>query len=377
MFLAIRTTRPPIPAETTRHSRLPKTSKLTEALIVVALEGTYWITSRKRTAAVLEVLGVYLAGQLVTGQLIRLLGLRPANPLGNLTAGITDGELITATWQLFVLLVLQYAGWFLLIVPINWWQCRRGPAAYGLTRAGQSWAALFMAALATAALAAWPSVGVNLVNALHPFGETAPWRQAIFDTSWRRWEFWLFTAVLSWALVAVMEELFFRGYCQRRLAEDWGNGPAIFGVAGLFVFSHAQYLTLNAYNVAFIASLVVLAFGVGIVFAWTRSLVPSVIVHAVINFPMTPLWQGVILTALALGAVVLARRGAAAVMQVFSGASVVGCVALAVVGTTYAIAMQHMESLVFVAAGMVVLAVGLEAFDRRRGQFGKSASTSI
>ena len=46
------------------------------------------------------------------------------------------------------------------------------------------------------------------------------WRQALFDMSWRRWQFWLFTGVLSWGFVAVVEELFFRGYCQRRLAKE-------------------------------------------------------------------------------------------------------------------------------------------------------------
>jgi hypothetical protein len=65
--------------------------------------------ARQRTAALLEVLGIYLAGQLVTGQLIRLLGLRPANPLASLGVEVTDAELITTTWQLFVLLTLQYA----------------------------------------------------------------------------------------------------------------------------------------------------------------------------------------------------------------------------------------------------------------------------
>jgi membrane protease YdiL (CAAX protease family) len=79
-----------------------------------------------------------------------------------------------------------------------------------------------------------------LVNAIHPLGETVPWREALFDTSWRRWEFWLFTAVLSWALVPVIEELFYRGYCQRRLAEDWGDGAAIVGVSCLLIFSHGQ-----------------------------------------------------------------------------------------------------------------------------------------
>jgi membrane protease YdiL (CAAX protease family) len=197
------------------------------------------MSARLRIAALLEVLGVYLAGQLVTTLLIRMLGLPIANPLDDFTAGISNTELITATRQLFVLLLLQYAGYFLLIIPINWWHRRRGPAAYGLTRAGRSWTALLLAGVATVAavaLVVWPASALLMLDALYHLGlgETVAWRQALFDTSWRRWEFWLFTAVLSWALIPVAEELFFRGYCQRRLAEDWGDGPAIIGTALLF-----------------------------------------------------------------------------------------------------------------------------------------------
>lgn len=174
----------------------------------------------RRVAALLEVLGVYLAGGVVTGWIARVLQLHPTNPLTTFRVDITNAELLTATKLLGVLLLLQYAGWFLLIVPINAWHRRRGPAAYGLTRAGSSWTALMLAGLGTAALVEWPVLSLNLVDTFHNLGESVPWRQAFFETSWRRWEFWLFSGVLSWGLVAGLEELFFRGYCQRRLAED-------------------------------------------------------------------------------------------------------------------------------------------------------------
>ncbi len=109
-------------------------------------------------------------------------------------------------------------------------------------------------------------LGVGLVNYIHP-SQTAPWRQAFFDMSWRRWEFWLFSAVMSWALVPVLEELFYRGYCQRRLAEDWGDGPAIVGAACLFTFAHTQYQIPDAYSAGMIVGLLLSAIGFGIVFA--------------------------------------------------------------------------------------------------------------
>ena len=334
------------------------------------------MTARRRLAALLEVIGVCLAGPLVAALLIRILGLQVVNPLERFTAGITNAELITATRQIFILLALQYAGYFLLVIPINWWHRRRGPASYGLTKADRSWTTLLLAGLATAALATWPALSVNLANATRRFGETVPWRQAFFDTSWRRWEFWLFSGVLSWAFVAFIEELFYRGYCQRRLAEDWGDGPAIIGTACLFTFAHGQYWIPSAYNVGMVASIGVLAIGFGVAFAWTRSLVPTVIAHAVVNLPLTPLWQGVVLTALLIGVAVVARRAVAVIKQVFSGARVATCVTLASAGAGYAIASQRFDTPAIAVVATLVLAVSLEALDRRANRHTEKAPPS-
>jgi membrane protease YdiL (CAAX protease family) len=321
--------------------------------------------SGARAAALLEVLGIYVAGQLVTQLLIRMLGIAAVNPLATFTAHVSDRELLSATRQLFVMLTLQYSGWFLLIVPINYWHRRRGMAAYGLTRAGRPWTVLVLAGLATAALCVWPTLAVDVANAVRPFGDTVPWRQALFDTSWRRWEFWFFTGVLSWGYVAVVEEIFFRGYCQRRLAEDWGDGAAIVGITCLFVFAHAQYLDWNAYNALKVPSLLLAAFGSAVVFAWTRSLVPSIIAHAISNVPMTPFWQTVVVMVLLVGAGLAARRAGTAVRDVFSRAGFVPCVTLAGVGAAYAVASARIPGFAYVAGSMVVIAVILEFRERQ------------
>jgi hypothetical protein len=64
-----------------------------------------------------------------------------------------------------------------------------------------------------------------------------------------------------------------------------------------------------------------------------------------------------------LGAVVFWRCGASAIKQVFSGASVVWCLALAAAGAAYAVASQG-RTAIYVAAGMLGLAVSLEAAHR-------------
>jgi membrane protease YdiL (CAAX protease family) len=125
-----------------------------------------------------------------------------------------------------------------------------------------------------------------------------------------------------------------------------------------------------------IVSLLMLAIGFGVVFAWTRSLIPSITAHAIINLPMTPTWQAVLLAAFAIGAMVAWRRGAATFKRIFSTASVPACVALAVVGAGYAISGARFDSLTLLAAAMVVFAVGLEAMERQRNRPVSEVSTS-
>ena len=123
---------------------------------------------QRRAAAVLEVFGVFLVGGLVSNQLIRFSGVLVENPLANLSLHITGGELIAAARQLFVLLIFQYAGYFLLIIPINWCHRRRSPSAYGLTKANHTWAGLVLAGLGTAAVSEWLVLGVGFLNSLYP-----------------------------------------------------------------------------------------------------------------------------------------------------------------------------------------------------------------
>jgi membrane protease YdiL (CAAX protease family) len=281
-----------------------------------------------------------------------------------------------ASRQFFLALILIYGSYFLLIVPINWWYRRRGRVAYGLTRAGHSWKALILAGVATVVLAGWPVLVHTLVDAIHPLGAMAPWRQGFFDMSWRRWQFWLFAGILSYAVIPVVEELIFRGYYQRRLAEDWGDGPAIIGTACFFTFAHRQYLIANTYNITMIASLLCLAIGLGVVYAWTRSLIPSMIAHAIINVPMTPLWQGALLVLFAIGAFFVWRGGTSAIRQVFTNTRVGASMVLAVALSLYVFEAHRIDGMKQIAIGMLVVALVLEAMDRRENRSIQAASIS-
>jgi membrane protease YdiL (CAAX protease family) len=326
---------------------------------------------QRRYAALFEVLGVFLVGGLVMSQLIRLSGIPVKNPLTELTTHTTGSELITAARELLVLLIFQYVGYFLLIVPIGWWYRRRGPSAYGLTKASRTWTGLIVLGVGTAAMSEWLVLGIGFLNSLHP-SRTEPWRQAFFDMSWRRWEFWLFSAVMSWALIPFLEELFFRGYCQRRLAEDWSNGPAIVGTACLFTFEHTQYQIPNAYNVGMIVGLFVSAIGFGVIFAWTRSLIPAIIAHMIFDIPMTPMWQGLLVIALVMCSLFIWRRGLDIIRETLSTGERAAYWILGLVGAACAVAGTRVRGLEYMGLGMVVLAVALEFLDLRS----KSATTA-
>jgi hypothetical protein len=199
-------------------------AKCSRSIATSSILATVNTQTRRRAAALLEVLGVYLAGTVLENKIEQLLVhwrlISTTNPFDLMTDHATNAELLVASRQLLLALILMYSSYFLLILPINWWYRRRGRAAYGLTRAGRSWNALIMAGLATAVLTQWPVLIHTLVDAIHPLGAMAPWRQAFFNMSWRRWQFWLLAGIMSYAVVPVVEELIFRGYYQRRLAED-------------------------------------------------------------------------------------------------------------------------------------------------------------
>ncbi len=358
-----RRTKPALPKQKVQAARF-RSPVIPRVYLSEVSDGT-----RRRAAALLEVLGIYVTGSFLSDRLADFLVRRhwvsAQSPFDLLTPRASNSDLLLASRQMFLTLVVLYGSYFALIVPINWWCRRRGLAAYGLTRAGKPWKTLLLAALATSVLTQWPVLLHTVVDSIHPLGKMAPWRQAFFDMSWRRWQFWLFAAILSYALIPLVEELTFRGYYQRRLAKDWGDGPAIIGTACMFTFAHRQYLIANAYNVTMVLSLFCMALGLGIVFAWTRSLVPSILAHAIINVPMTAVWQGVLLVVFVAGIAFAWRGGRQAVRQVFRHAKVASCAALGALEAAYAIAVGRTDGLTYAAMGMLLAALMLEAIDRR------------
>lgn len=134
---------------------------------------------------------------------------------------------------------------------------------------GRGWTLLALSSLATVSLALFVAIGIHL---LLPLDENAS-PLALDDPS--------LAATLTLSLLvsivpAVVEELFFRGYMQRRLLQRWSPQVAIGVTSVLFALVHMDSLH---------HMIAVLPLGIllGIVAYRTRSVWPSVLLHMLHN----------------------------------------------------------------------------------------------
>ena len=79
-------------------------------------------------------------------------------------------------------------------------------------------------------------------------------------------------------------------------------------------------------------SLLIGALGLGILFAYTRSLIPSMMAHALINIPATGIWQWIVLSIMIVGVVLLGRNALRIAGEVFQGTALIPTLPLAIVG---------------------------------------------
>lgn len=324
----------------------------------------------QQLTAIFEVLGVYIVGQLVGFIIGKLLGIPLKNPLTELTPSTTPAQLLEMTWHLFGILMLQYSGWLGVAFAVGWWHRRRTPRQYGVTAAGRPLHWHVVAGVVLFAVADFPNKLLGLVDTLLPLGEQAPWRETLLTMDWGTWEFWLFSAVGSYALIPVLEELFYRGYCQTRLEEDLGAPGAILAVAALFSLSHSQYHLLNVFNVTMLLTSFLGAVVWGYLFYRTRSLLPSIVAHALVNIPMRGVASWLLLVGMALACVV-ARREIAAYLReglaLLRGASGrVQLVALTVGFGLFAVGSVVLGDVVLlIALALLIAALVLEWRERR------------
>lgn len=162
----------------------------------------------------------------------------------------------------------------------------------GLALGGRSLSSLVGFGLVMGFIIDAPVQAIDLAQRAFGLGANTPMWDLIQSNRWTP-DFWLFMAVSSYALVPVVEELFFRGYALGRFRMHFTPGAAVLIGTALFWVSHGQYLKLDP----FLLTHSVLTFAGAAVMAWsvvkTGSIVPALVAHALFNVPLPPVLMAV------------------------------------------------------------------------------------
>src|SRR5262245_42386385 len=162
----------------------------------------------RRLAALLEVVGIFVAGTLLARLASRGLNLGPAN-LRALGPG-EQPDFVRLSWSTGANLLLRYGCILGLAFAVGWWHRRRRLADYGVTTAGRPLRELFATGVLLFAAVGWPPLLLKFLADRLPLGPQPSHWALIQDLG--RPGVWLYLLVGSFGLVPILEELLARGY---------------------------------------------------------------------------------------------------------------------------------------------------------------------
>lgn len=136
--------------------------------------------SWRRAAAVLEITGVFVAGNVAASYLAQWLGVRPLAPMLESTLQAAEPNLVPLTLALMQALLIQYGCLLPLAFGIGWWHRRRTLSRYGVTTAGQSSASLVAVGVLGFCLVALPFKALWVIQQHVSLGAGSFW-WALFD----------------------------------------------------------------------------------------------------------------------------------------------------------------------------------------------------
>jgi len=121
-------------------------------------------------------------------------------------------------------------------------------------------------------------------------GQVPPIWDVIYASDWTP-SFWLFMAVASFALIPLVEELFFRGYVLGSLARRFSPAAAIFLSALIFMVVHLRYAQLDAFALFNWISVFLFSAAAAWMVYRTNSLLPAISMHVYVNLPRPLSWS--------------------------------------------------------------------------------------
>jgi membrane protease YdiL (CAAX protease family) len=320
-----------------------------------------------RLAAILEVMSVLVGGTILARIVAGRIGLARSRDLINSLPEGAAPDFLRMAWISAVDLLIKYGIMFGLAYAIGRWHRGRRLPQYGLTLNSQRMSLLAGIGVLLYCVSALPPTLLTTAAAYVDLG-AGPEHWSILSNEWNL-GFWVFMAATSFLLVPFLEELFVRGYFQTRLIEDYGTAGGIVITAFVFGFSHTQYFAASVMSLGMLASIVIGSIISGYVFYRTKSLVPVIVAHMIVNIPMIPVVERVALAAMILMILIYHRAIAVWARDLFTELrrmeSVPGVlVALLVFGLLLVVVLiSPYVALGLVAAGALI-AIIIEAKDR-------------
>ena len=244
-----------------------------------------------RYAGIFEVAAVFLVGSLLANVFLQMAGI-VSHPFAALTQ--ENPDMFQIGLDIGQILLLQHVGFFLLAIIFTFSQRQHILNDRGFTLSGYSVALLIGIGVVGWAAGDFVNKILWILDAEFELGQAVPWREALFNAEQSPgWWFLLFVG--SFGLVPILEEIFWRGYVQSRLQQFLSPTAAIVLTATMFTFSHSQYHHLDLYHISTIIGVFINSLVIGWLFHKTRSLVPVIVMHALLNFPVFGIWSYVVL----------------------------------------------------------------------------------
>ena len=207
--------------------------------------------------------------------------------------GLFDGsapDFYAASLALGLQLSAQYAVLFALVALIGWMRGRRSLKSYALVRPKAGPGNPLTYGLVLGLLVSVVISIVFILQDIAPIGADTPIWAVTRDVPWDG-GYWLFLAVGSFAFVPLIEEGAWRSYILGRLGEGFAPGAALLVTTALFSLMHYQYLRADAAMMLTLFGLIIATIGFGFATLRTGSLLPALIAHTVINFPLSTEFQ--------------------------------------------------------------------------------------
>ncbi len=204
------------------------------------------------------------------------------------TLGLMDGsapDFVASSVAMAVQFAAQYGVLFGLVAIVGLIRGRRSARSYALVPPAPEAPNPLAHGLVLGLIISIIPALVFVLQDIAPIGRDTPiW--AVLRGVEQDWTYWLFMAVGSFALVPLLEEGAWRGYVLGRLTEGFGPGAAVLMTTLLFSVLHVQYLQADAAMLLTFAGLIIASLAFGFAVLRTGSLVPAVIAHVIINFPL-------------------------------------------------------------------------------------------